>query len=166
MFRCFARRLWVEEKGIAVALFALILPVCFVIAGLVIDGGMLAYKKLKLSAAVDAASLAAVNSYDKAIWNAENRIVIDSGAVSDAANKYLAANMEEARITEASIEENTGTFVKVAVKGEVTVPLYFAGVFKSEKEKTLTVRTVSSIKAPEEEEAPVAAAPIATEGQP
>lgn len=150
MFARILQKLYQEEKGVAVVLFALFLPVCLLMAGLVIDGGVLAYQKLKLNHAVDAASLAAAKSYDKTIWNEENRLVINPEAVYVAADQYLTSNMKEAAVTKAVIEENTGTSIRVAVEGEVSVTLYFSGFFNSESKKVLTARTVSSINAPEE----------------
>ncbi|MFT9848260.1 TadE/TadG family type IV pilus assembly protein [Aneurinibacillus sp. REN35] len=144
-------RLLHEERGIAVVIFAAALPVFILIAGLVIDGGMLIYKKVKLSAAVDAASLAAVNSYNKEKWNAEQVVELDDTTVSLAAAQYLLANMQDAQLTDARIEERTESAIKVSVAGQVTVPLHFMSIFNMPSQ-VLEAQTSSSLSIPEQED--------------
>ncbi|MBN6188059.1 pilus assembly protein [Aneurinibacillus sp. BA2021] len=151
MMRKQIQRLLHEERGIAVVIFAAALPVFILIAGLVIDGGMLIYKKVKLSAAVDAASLAAVNSYNKEKWNAEQVVELDDTTVALAAAQYLLANMQDAQLTDARIEERTESAIKVSVAGQVTVPLHFMGIFNMPSQ-VLEAQTSSSLSIPEQKD--------------
>lgn len=112
-----------NQRGSLVVQVLILLPVLIALVGLVLDGGFAARQVLQLEAAVDAASRAATDAYDRGNWDAERRVVIDEAEASQLAEAYLARNMPAARLVEAQVLP--GGTNRVQVTATVTVRFAF-----------------------------------------
>jgi hypothetical protein len=126
-WRRFAR----EEKGGVLVLFAALLPVLVAVAGLVIDTAVIAYHQAKLADAADSAAWAALDSYDRSLWNvdppAEPTVVLIEDDARRLAEEYLDKNFPQARLTGISVGRTT-----VQVRAEVTCSFTFMKLFGME----------------------------------
>jgi Flp pilus assembly protein TadG len=113
-----------NENGSVLTFAVLLLPVLIALGGLLIDFGMVAVKKAQLSGAVDAAAWAALDSYDRTVWDTFGITVLTEPQASQLAHQYLSENMPEAVLTEVKITGN-----RVEVSGKSTTPLFFMKLF-------------------------------------
>jgi Flp pilus assembly protein TadG len=129
-----------NERGSVLSFFALLFPVLLALGGLVIDSSVVSLKKSNLSAAVDAAAWAALDSYDREIWEESNIVVLDESRALQLANEYLAKNMPEAQVTSVKVVDSN----KVEVVANVKVQLFFMKLFGI-NEVTLTASSKAQI---------------------
>ena len=111
------QKLYREEQGTAVVLFALSIAIIFGMAGLVIDVGILYQTKSELKKTSNAAVLSGAQELTNGN-NLVNNIVME----------ILKANKEEGNLKEINIQTNNVNQLKVVL--EKDVPLYFLKIFK------------------------------------
>ncbi|MCL0067764.1 pilus assembly protein TadG-related protein [Peptococcaceae bacterium] len=143
-----------NNRGAAVILLAICLPMMIAFAGLLLDGGFLVLNKLKLQAAVESASLAALDSYCRDAWKD------DPYDPYDVYGEIRLIQREAERLADAYLEKNlppgaTFTFTvdmpspnEVTVSAEMEVPTFFMRVFdRNKKTVTITSTTTSQLSA-------------------
>lgn len=82
-----------KEDGSVVVIAALLLPILIGIIGLTIDGGVLLFRQAALKEATEAAARSALMmSYDKELYEAESRIVVDEATALVSADQILKKN--------------------------------------------------------------------------
>lgn len=116
-----------NEKGFSTTFFAIMLPVLISILGLTADGAIIIYHRLALETAADAASLSAIDAYDRDIWIVESRVVLDAEEAEDIAREILAINMPGAMVVEFEVPEGQPGSCKLTAEFEV--PTFFLKVF-------------------------------------
>ncbi len=87
-----------RKKGVVLGLFILLLPVIVSLLGLVIDAGLFMYHQQKLDMATEAASVATISAYDRAVYASTRAVVIDPVSAEAAAQQYLTSNFSGAKI--------------------------------------------------------------------
>lgn len=126
------RRLRKSERGSSLVLFTLVTAlVVLPLVGLAIDCAVLFWTKTKLSAAVDAAALAAGRAINIKYTQAQN-----TGTVVDVANQWFSANYPTGWLgstvvngaPSVSYQTTSNSTQQVSVQASATVPLFFMKV--------------------------------------
>jgi len=118
-----------KKRGIAVLMTAFALMIIIPIVGLGIDVGLLYLAKAKLSAACDAAALAAARCLNRGLTLADQE-----SAAHDRAIAYFDANFpvgymnSRSRTRDATVAETSYRLRTVTVTASTIQPLYFMGV--------------------------------------
>jgi len=119
---------------------AIFMPVLLAFLALCADGAVLIFYRISLETAADAASLAAIDSYDRDIWYSETRIVLREEIAEQLVLEILMENIPEARLVKIEVpalEQNT-----CIVEAEVDAPLHFLQIFGIDA-KTVTVTSLA-----------------------
>ncbi|EZH65394.1 hypothetical protein DH09_17350 [Bacillaceae bacterium JMAK1] len=115
-----------DEEGGVYPLAAGIIIFVLAFGGLLIDGGMTIYHHTKLSSAVDAATVATLDAYDRELWEESGEISLNDNEVRAIATRYLTQNMEEASIRNLTIDASRN---RVTLEASATAPLFFMAMF-------------------------------------
>ncbi|MFC0561245.1 Tad domain-containing protein [Halalkalibacter alkalisediminis] len=113
-----------EENGSVFIFTLFLIPVIIALGGLLIDVGMIAVDKTRLAGAVDSASWAALDSYDRELWEEEGIPVLIESEAFFLAQTYLHANMPQATLTKFVVNGN-----RVEVEGASVTKLFFMKMF-------------------------------------
>lgn len=111
----------IKEDGSVMVLLVLLLPILIGIIGITIDGGMMVYHKNLLSEATEAAGRSAVlMSYDKDIWDKEQRVVLDLSVAKESVEKILKLNFDKAEVLSVSLMTESSLVINTSVTVEYT----------------------------------------------
>lgn len=128
------------EKGFSTTVFALFLPTILSVLALCADGAVVIYYRISLGTAADAASLAAIDSYDRDIWYNEGRVVLQEERAEELARENLRDNLPEAELIHIEVlEEEPHT---CEVKVQIEAPLFFLPMFGIDA-KTITMTSLA-----------------------
>ena len=134
-----------NNRGAAVILLAICLPMMIAFAGLLLDGGFLVLNKLKLQAAVESASLAALDSYCRDAWEVYRRIELIREEARALAGAYLRKNLPPGATFTFTVDIPSPN--EATVSAEMEIPTFFMKVFGINK-KTVTSTTTSQLSVP------------------
>ncbi|NEU30498.1 hypothetical protein GN156_06835 [bacterium LRH843] len=115
-----------EEKGFVLPFTALLIPIFIAMLGLMVDVGVASSNYFRLAHAVDSAAYAALDGYDRLVWEEDDRIEIDYHDAKAKATYYLHANLADATLTNFKIISG-GRGVRVEAK--VNSPVFFMKMF-------------------------------------
>jgi Flp pilus assembly protein TadG len=118
------RKIIGKEDGSVLVLSAFLIPVIIALGGLLIDFGRVSAEKSQLSGAIDSAAWAALDSYDRDLWDNFGISELTEPQASQLANQYLKKNMPQATLTRVEINGN-----QVEVEGESVTTLIFMKLF-------------------------------------
>ena len=138
-----------NNRGAAVILLAICLPMMIAFAGLLLDGGFLVLNKLKLQAAVESASLAALDSYCRDAWEVYRRIELIREEARTLAGAYLRKNLPPGATFTFTVDiPSPNPNNEVTVSAKMEVPTFFMRVFdRNKKTVTITSTTTSQLSA-------------------
>ena len=111
----------INNKGNALILVSIILPILIMVIGVCLDGSLVLYSQSKLMAATKFAALSA-SSHNKVI---EDKTIIN--ATEDEAKSALLANYDKAKLKKFTIDESSKN--KCTVVAEVKVNFVFMKMF-------------------------------------
>ncbi len=131
------KKLYQDDRGMVAVITAFFLLVLVALAGLVIDGGLLIYQRIRLEAATEAAAMATVEAYDVAIWEEHGIVELDPYWAEIHARNYLNINLPEAILE--SCEVNPFKKNQAIVRSKMEVNTVFMRAFGIEKR---TIRTL------------------------
>ena len=135
-----------NNRGAAVILLAICLPMMIAFAGLLLDGGFLILNKLKLQTAVESASLAALDSYCRDAWENDRKIKLIPEEAEALAGTYLEKNLPPGATFTFTVDMPSPN--EVTVSAEMEVPTFFMRVFdRNKKTVTITSTTTSQLSA-------------------
>lgn len=123
--------LYTNERGQAAALAAAVILMLIALTGLVVDGCLLIYNKVRLEAATEAAAHATFLAYDRELWENEGIVELDPYWAKHYATKLLNQNFPKAVLQSCEVgpvAKNTAI-----VKTSVEVELIFMKAFGIEK---------------------------------
>lgn len=126
------------------AWLVLLLPVLITFMGLVLDGSLLLLRAQMLDAATDAATLAAIDAWDREYWRSQRKVRIDPAGATSRARDYLAKNMPDARLEQVTVNPAN----QVKIRTSTTVPLFFLRIigWKEKKVESYAAAVVQSKK--------------------
>ena len=97
-----------RKNGLFLWLFIILITVIISILGIVIDSGLMIYYQHELDMATEAASVATISAYDRALYESEMKVFIDVGDAQRAAQEYLNQNFKRAKISKVTaLADNT-----------------------------------------------------------
>ncbi len=136
-------KLFKEEKGSVIVIFALLLPVLIGIIGLTLDGGMLLYQRALLTEATEASAKSALLlSYDKDLWISEGKIVVDESEALIQGSRILKVNFDNAYISNIEIVND----VSIVIESKVEVEFSFMKIFGFDKKVLMDKQTYSLVE--------------------
>lgn len=112
-----------SAQGAVAALVLVALPALLAVAGLAVDGAVLAHAHLALQAAADAAALAATDAYDRQVWQEQGRVVLREDAARELAVRYLRLNLPAARLD--GLELDAAAPGRVVIHAAAAAPTFF-----------------------------------------
>ncbi|OEF99139.1 hypothetical protein BHF71_10065 [Vulcanibacillus modesticaldus] len=120
-------RILTNERGFTTTFFAVMMPVFIAILGLTVDGSIIIYHRLALDTAADAATLAAIDAYDREIWLTERKVVLNEYEAREIAEEVLDRNLPTATIIDFEVPSTQPNTFKLTA--EYTVPTFFLKIF-------------------------------------
>jgi Flp pilus assembly protein TadG len=129
---------WKQEDGSVLSFTAFLIPVIIALGGLLIDFGMVSAEKSQLSNAVDSAAWAALDSYDRELWDQFGLALLTEPEATQLANQYLKANMPQAEIIKVVVNGSS-----VEVEGKSMTTVYFIKLFGIE---SVTIKASAKAK--------------------
>ncbi|MFZ5353641.1 MAG: TadE/TadG family type IV pilus assembly protein [Bacillota bacterium] len=125
------KRVYKDQRGMAALWAAVIMMVMLALAGLVADGGIMIYNKIRLEAATDSAAHATREAYDRELWNNYGIVELDPLQAMLYAQIMLSENFPEAILESCEVDpinKDTAT-----VKTRIEVETVFMKIFGIDK---------------------------------
>jgi hypothetical protein len=119
------------EVGFTTTFFAIMMPVFIILLGLCADGAAIIYQRIALETASDAASMSAIDSFDRTIWNNEHKVVLLHDKALMIAQEILDQNVSRAKIVSLEIPTDMPNSCKLMT--EMEVPLVFLKLLQIDK---------------------------------